>query len=73
MPSSGHACNANRGRQSVDPLRQDLELTNTRRDRYRAVDFSVRRSFRDGADVMIDYTYSRSRSNKIFDYALEDF
>ncbi|HMF01180.1 MAG TPA: TonB-dependent receptor [Terriglobia bacterium] len=58
---------------STDPLRQDLELTNTRRDRYRAVDVSVRRSFRDGADVMIDYTYSRSRSNKIFDYALEDF
>ena len=58
---------------SIDSLQQDLELTNTRRDRYRAVDISLRRSFRDGADMMIDYTYSRSRSNKIFDYALEDF
>jgi hypothetical protein len=58
---------------SAEPLHHDLELTNARRDRYRSVDVSVRRSLRDGADVMIDYTYSQSRSNKIFDYSLEDF
>ena len=58
---------------SADPLRQDFVLTNTRRDRYRSVDVSLRRSLRDGAEVMVDYTYSRSLSNKVFDYALEDF
>ena len=52
---------------------QNLQLDNSRRDRYRSVDLSLRRSLRDTGDVMIDYTYSRTRSNKIFDYTLEDF
>src|SRR5262249_50404290 len=52
---------------------QNLRLDNSRRDRYRSVDLSLRRSLRDTGDLMIDYTYSRTRSNKIFDYTLEDF
>jgi len=58
---------------SNGPFRQDLQLNNSRRDRYRSVDVSLRRSIRDVGDVMIDYTYSRARSNKIFDYTLENF
>jgi hypothetical protein len=58
---------------SADPSRQDLQLNNSRRDRYRSVDVSLRRSLHDSGDLMIDYTYSRARSNKIFDYTLEDF
>src|SRR5207247_11235912 len=58
---------------SADPSRQELRLNNRRRDRYHSIEASMRRSLHDGADVMIDYTYSQSRSNKIVDYALEDF
>ncbi len=58
---------------STNPFVQDLQLNNTRRDRYRSIDVSVRRSIRDAGDLMIDYTYSRTRSNKIFNYTLEDF
>jgi hypothetical protein len=58
---------------SPDPLDQSHQLRDTRRDRYRAVDVSLRRSLRNTGDLMIDYTYSRARSNKIFDYTLEDF
>jgi hypothetical protein len=58
---------------SADPFDQFHQLRNTRRDRYRSVDVSLRRSFRNTGDLMIDYTYSRARSNKIFDYTLEDF
>jgi hypothetical protein len=58
---------------SGNPFRQDLRLNNGRHDRYTALDMSLRRSIHDTGDVMIDYTYSRARSNKIFDYSLEDF
>jgi hypothetical protein len=58
---------------SPDPFRQDLHLNNNRRDRYRSIDLSLRRSLHDTGDLMIDYTYSQARSNKIFDYTLEDF
>ena len=58
---------------SPNPFRQDLQLDNSRRDRYRSIDLSLRRSLHDRGDVMIDYIYSRARSNKIFDYTLEDF
>jgi hypothetical protein len=57
---------------SADPFRQDLRLNNSRRDRYRSIDVSLRRSFQDIGDVMIDYTYSQAHSNKIFDHSLED-
>src|SRR5207302_7929612 len=58
---------------STNPFREDLNLNNSRRDRYRSIELSLRRSLDDKGDVMIDYTYSRARSNKIFDYTLEDF
>jgi len=58
---------------SGDPFRQQLELQNNRQDRYRSLEVSLRRSIRTGADVAFNYTYSRARSNRIFDYSLEDF
>jgi len=59
---------------SADPFRRDLQLNNSRADRYRSIEVSLRRSLQDNrGDVMIDYTYSQARSNKIFDYSLEDF
>jgi hypothetical protein len=57
---------------SADAFRQDLQLTNNRRDRYRSLDISLRKSLHGAGDLMIDYVYSRSRSNKIFNYTLED-
>ena len=49
-------------------------MQSTRRDRYRSIDLSLRRSLRNNrGDLMIDYIHSRARSNKIFDYTLEDF
>jgi Carboxypeptidase regulatory-like domain len=57
---------------SADAFRQDLLLDNNRRDRYRSIDVSFRRSLHDAGDLMVDYIYSRARSNKIVDYALED-
>jgi len=45
-------------------------LKNKRRDRYRAVEVSVRHSFREKAEVFADYTRSRARSNEVLDYSL---
>src|SRR2546425_1211155 len=58
---------------SRNPIDQQLQLVNTRRDEYRSVELSLRHALRNDGDLMIDYTYSRARSNKIFDYSLEDF
>lgn len=45
-------------------------LQNNRRDRYRAVDISLRHSFRGSAEVFGDYTRSRARSNEVLDPTL---
>ena len=58
---------------SADPFRRGLQLNNSRADRYRSVEVSFRRSLQERGDLMISYIYSRARSNKIFDYSLEDF
>src|SRR5262249_25830389 len=58
---------------SATPAIQALQLNNSRRDTYRSIGVSLRHAFESGEEVMVDYTYSRARSNKIFDYSLEDF
>ncbi len=45
-------------------------LQNNRRDSYRALQFSLRRSFGDKAEVSATYTRSRARSNEVFDFTL---
>jgi hypothetical protein len=57
---------------SSDPNRQDFQLINNRSDRYRAVDVSLRYSLQADSDLMIDYTWSRARSNSLFDYAVKE-
>jgi len=58
---------------STGGFNHQMFLTNNRRDRYQAVDISLRRSTGEGEEVMVDYTYSRSRSNKIFDFSADEF
>ncbi len=58
---------------SIDPQRQQFQLSGSRSDRYRAVDVSVRHSLQSGADFMIDYTRSQARSNSLFDYSVTEF
>jgi len=57
---------------SADPSVRLMQLTDRRADRYDSVGFTIRRSLRDGSDLMIDYTYSRARSNQIFTYSVDD-
>ncbi len=45
-------------------------LQNNRRDRYRAVELSLRHSFRGQAEVFGNYTRSRARSNQALDPSL---
>lgn len=49
----------------------EFVLKNNRRDRYRSLEISMRRSFQDG-EVFASYTRSRARSNKALDYTLEN-
>jgi len=58
---------------STDPARQDFQLKGNRSDRYRAVGVSFRHSLKTAGDFMIDYTYSRARSNSLFDYSVKEF
>lgn len=57
---------------SSEPALRSFQLTDQRRDRYDAAEITVRRSLKQGSEVMFDYTYSRARSNQIFTYSLED-
>ncbi|HLH31324.1 MAG TPA: hypothetical protein VKY31_08985, partial [Terriglobia bacterium] len=57
---------------SLSPALQDMLLTDHRSDRYESAELTMRRSLREGSEVMVDYTYSRARSNQIFTYSLED-
>ncbi len=50
----------------------DYRLVNTREDRYRAVQFSVRRNFGESYEIMLAYTRSRARSNQVLDYSLDN-
>jgi hypothetical protein len=45
-------------------------LQNGRRDRYRAVQISLRHTFGEKAELSANYTRSRARSNEVFDYSL---
>jgi hypothetical protein len=54
------------------PTERIMQLTDQRADRYDSVGFTLRRSLRDGSDLMVDYTYSRARSNQIFTYAVDN-
>jgi hypothetical protein len=57
---------------SGDPARRDLQLNDHRKDRYESVQTTIRHSLRGGSEVMVDYTYSRARSNQVIDYSVED-
>jgi hypothetical protein len=57
---------------SADPAFRLMQLTDQRADRYDSAGFTIRRSLRDGSDLMIDYTYSRARSSQIFTYSVDD-
>jgi hypothetical protein len=58
---------------SADPTRQLFQLNGNRSDRYQAVGLSLRHSLQRDADFMIDYTYSRARSNSLFDHSVKEF
>jgi len=47
-------------------------LTNTRRDRYDALDLGVRRTFKGQFEWFAGYTRSASRTNEAMDYSLEN-
>lgn len=47
-------------------------LTNTRRDRYDAVDISLRRTFKKQFEWFAGYTRSAARTNEVMDYSLEN-
>ena len=49
-----------------------FQLSNTRRDRYDAVDFAVRRTFAGQYEWFLGYTRSSTRSNQAVDYNLEN-
>ncbi len=58
----------------VQPSQETEELfllQDNRRDRYRAVQFSLRHSFSDKIEASINYTRSNARSNEVLDYSLE--
>jgi hypothetical protein len=57
---------------STLPLVGDYVLTNTRSDRYRAIQVSARRHFRDQYEIMLAYTRSRARSNEVVDPTLDN-
>jgi hypothetical protein len=47
-------------------------LENTRRDRYDAVQIQARRTFRNGHMIMASYTRSRTRSNQVLDFNVDN-
>jgi len=49
-----------------------FQLSNTRRDRYDALDFAVRRTFAGQFEWFLGYTRSSTRSNQAVDYSLEN-
>lgn len=49
-----------------------FELHNGRRDRYRAAQFTLRRSFKEGYSLLVAYTRSAARSNAVFDFNLDN-
>lgn len=55
----------------VSPIGGFYQLANSRRDRYQAVEFSVRRTFSQ-FEWRAGYTRSSSRTNAVVDYSLEN-
>lgn len=51
---------------------QPFGLVNARNDRYDALDFTVRRTFRRQYEWLAGYTRSAARSNAVLDFSLED-
>jgi hypothetical protein len=58
---------------SADPTRQQFQLNANRSDRYRALDVLFRHSLKTAGDLMVDYTWSRARSDSLFDYSITEF
>jgi len=56
---------------SPDSFQRDLQLTDYRRDVY-PIEITARHAIRSGSDLMIGYLYSRTHSNEIFDYSVDD-
>jgi hypothetical protein len=54
------------------PSNAVYELTNTRSDRYDALDLGVRRTFKGQFEWFAGYTRSASRTNEAMDYSLEN-
>jgi hypothetical protein len=50
----------------------DFFLQNTRRDRYYSFKVDVRRTFHDRYSITASYTHSRSTSNQVLDYSLDN-
>ncbi len=48
---------------------QTFLLQNNRHDRYRSVEFSLRHSFNDRAEVLADYTRARARTNEVLNFS----
>jgi hypothetical protein len=59
-------------RGEANPAAILYSLANQRSDRYNALEFTVRRTFSGQFEWMASYVYSRSRSNAIIDYSLEN-
>ncbi len=57
---------------SSNPLVGDYLLTNTRRDRYRALQISLRHQLHEKHEVLVAYTRSRARSNEVVDFTLDN-
>jgi outer membrane receptor protein involved in Fe transport len=49
-----------------------FELHNGRRDTYRAAQFTLRRSFKEGYSLLVSYTRSAARSNRVLDFNLDN-
>ena len=47
-------------------------LENTRQDHYDAIQFQARRTFRNGHMIMASYTRSRTRSNQVLDFNVDN-
>jgi hypothetical protein len=57
---------------STQPLAGDYELTNRKRDRYYALQVSMRRQFGERHEVLVAYTRSRARSDQVLEFTLDN-
>ncbi|HKV37824.1 MAG TPA: TonB-dependent receptor [Blastocatellia bacterium] len=69
--NSGSAPKRSSGR-SVAGLGGRLLLQNLGRDRYKAVELTLRRPFKQGHEVLVSYTRSSARSNAVVDFQIDN-